>query len=201
MKKLKPMKPIKKLKQMKKLRIMVLSLFLLLSIISVVNANPVENFVCEIGNTHAYCNWNFNNTSSASVYVDGEYKYDTSLTNITISNLQPAEKHVIVLTNTSNASEIFAQKQIQTSFGNILFSILILVMIVLILLQFITNDEIETYIFGGIVFFIGIITSYSFIAANLATYGYITLGITITSLIWSIVTYAVMTEEELGEAT
>jgi len=157
-----------------------------LMMIGVTAAAPIENLtVSDYGSNFITWEWDFNETTTASIYIDGVKKLnETSLNYFTLSDLNPCESHTITLVNATNASDIYATNTAQTFYPFSVFSILFIFLMVFLTLMLFMRDEAMITLFGTIAFVLGLFAyrmSYPY-HYTLLSYG--CLGVAVFSVIW-----------------
>ena len=126
-------------------------------VLPITSASEIENLSAEVGTNFIKWTWNYNETSTATIYIDGMKKVnETELDYFILSDLNPREMHSIVLTNTSNNSDIYAMDSQQTFYPPYIFAILLTFMLVFLMVTLFIQDSLKVIMFGTISFVLGL---------------------------------------------
>lgn len=177
----------------------VLILLLILFLTPIASAIPA-NLTAEIGSNYIQWSWNNTNSSQIAIFIDNSFIRNTTYNSTILSDLNPREKHSIILANASNTSQIWLQDTERTFYPPVLFYILFIFLSTFFILSFIMNEEIKTYIFGGVTFSLGLLCYYLSYPFYFTILSYLCLIIVALIIIWLIaVTVALFGRKENPE--
>ena len=171
---------------MNKSSILVVGLILLL-LISLANAN-ITNLSANVGNNYINWSWNYgSNTTKVSLFLDGQFVTNTTLTSFILSDLNPREQHILVMqnaTNTTESSAILGTNSARTFYPSILFYLILIFSIGFLLLEIFLKNATLTIIIGTLCFVMSILGFYMSYPYYFSILSYLMIGIAVIALLW-----------------
>ena len=133
------------------------TIFTLIFTLPIASASEIENLSAEVGTNFIKWTWNYNETTTVSIYIDGVKKInETELDYFILSDLNPREIHAIALVNVSNNSEIYAMDSQQTFYPPYIFAILLTFMLIFLVITLFLQDSLKVIMFGTMSFVLGL---------------------------------------------
>jgi len=171
--------------KMKKSFVGLLAIFLILYLIPIsTSAAPIENLTAEVGSTYINFTWDFNETSSASIYIDGILIGNTTLNYYILSDLNPRENHRITLVNNTNPSEIYGSLTARTFYPPVLFYIILIFAIAFLILELLLKNEIIVLVLGVLSFILNILGFYLSFGYHFVVMAYLMLSLAVVAFLW-----------------
>ena len=151
----------------------------------ITSASEIENLSAEIGTNFIKWSWDYNETSTATIYIDGIKKVNgTELDYFILSDLNPREMHSIVLANASNNSDIYAMDSQQTFYPPYIFAILLTFMLIFLVITLFLQDSLKVIMFGTMSFVLGLFLYRMSYPYQYELIAYPCLGFSVLAVIW-----------------
>lgn len=154
-------------------------------VLPITSASEIENLSAEVGTNFIKWTWNYNETSTATIYIDGMKKVnETELDYFILSDLNPREMHSIVLANTSNNSDIYAMDSQQTFYPPYIFAILLTFMLIFLVITLFIQDSLKVIMFGTMSFVLGLFLYHMSYPYQYELIAYPCLAFSVLAVIW-----------------
>jgi len=161
------------------------TIFTLIFTLPIVSASEIENLSAEVGTNFIKWTWNYNETTTVSIYIDGIKKVnETELDYFILSDLNPREIHAIALVNVSNNSEIYAMDSQQTFYPPYIFAILLTFMLIFLVITLFLQDSLKVIMFGTMSFVLGLFLYHMSYPYQYQLIAYPCLAFSVLAVIW-----------------
>jgi len=161
--------------------LVIISIFML----PIVSASEIENLSAEVGTNFIKWTWDYNETTTVSIYIDGIKKVnETELDYFILSDLNPREIHAIALVNVSNNSEIYAMDSQQTFYPPYIFAILLTFMLIFLVITLFLQDSLKVIMFGTMSFVLGLFLYHMSYPYQYQLIAYPCLAFSVLAVIW-----------------
>lgn len=161
------------------------TIFTLIFTLPIVSASEIENLSAEVGTNFIKWTWNYNETTTVSIYIDGVKKInETELDYFILSDLNPREIHAIALVNVSNNSEIYAMDSQQTFYPPYIFAILLTFMLIFLVITLFLQDSLKVIMFGTMSFVLGLFLYHMSYPYQYQLIAYPCLAFSVLAVIW-----------------
>ena len=175
----------------------------LLLFIPVANAN-ITNLNANVGNNYINWSWNYgDNTTKVSLFLDGQFITNTSLTSFILSDLNSREQHILVIKNATNTTEstaILGTNSVKTFYPPILFYLILIFSIGFLLLEIFLKNATLTIMIGTLCFVMSILGFYMSYPYYFSILSYLMIGIAVIALLWVMMAgFSLITKESNAE--
>ena len=166
---------------MSKSSIFVIGLVLLF-LTSIASAD-IANLSTEVGSTYINWSWNYLNSTTTSIYLDGQFVTNTTLTYFIASNLNSREQHTLSLTENLTQT-VVASNSVKTFYPPILFYLILIFSIGFLLLEIFLKSETLTILIGTLCFVMSTLGFYMSFPYHFSILSYLMIGIAVIALLW-----------------
>ena len=148
------------------------------------SAAPIENLTAEVGSTYINFTWEYNETDSAAVYIDGILMGNTSLNYYILSDLNPRENHRIALVNASDPGDVYDSLTARTFYPPVLFYIILIFAVGFLIIELLHKNELLVLVFGVLSFMLNILGFYLAFGYHFVVMAYLMLSLAVIAFLW-----------------